>query len=45
VLVDEMKAPGTFEVRFNASGLSSGVYLSRMTAGDFVQTRKMIVTK
>jgi hypothetical protein len=32
VLVNERKAPGRYEVRFDASGLSSGVYLCRMTA-------------
>ena len=43
VLVDEKKAPGTYEVRFDASGLASGVYLYRLTAGSFVQTRKMLL--
>lgn len=45
VLVNETKAPGSYQTTFNASGLASGVYLSRMTAGDFVQTRRMILTK
>jgi hypothetical protein len=44
-LVDEMKAPGTYEVRFDGSGLASGVYIYRFTAGSFVQTRKMILLK
>jgi hypothetical protein len=45
VLVNESKAPGEYEVRFNASELSSGVYFYRLTAGDFVQTRKMVLAK
>jgi hypothetical protein len=45
VLVNERKVPGTYEVSFGASGLSSGVYFYRLTAGNVVQTRKMIVSK
>jgi chitinase len=45
VLVNERKAPGNYEVQFNASGLSSGVFLYRLTAGDFGQTRKMALVK
>jgi hypothetical protein len=45
VLVNEKKAPGSYEVKFDAAGLASGVYLYRLSAGDFVQTRKMVVVK
>jgi len=41
-LVNEKKAPGSYEVRFDASGLASGVYFYRMQTGDFVQTRKLL---
>jgi M6 family metalloprotease-like protein len=34
VLVNERKAPGSYEAQFNASGLSSGVYFYRLQAGD-----------
>jgi hypothetical protein len=34
VLVDEQKAPGNYEVSFDASALASGVYLYRLKAGD-----------
>jgi hypothetical protein len=44
-LVDEPKAPGRYEMTFNATGLASGVYLYRLSAGNFVQTRKMILIK
>ena len=32
-------------VRWDASSLSSGIYFYRLQAGDFVQTRKMVVLK
>lgn len=44
-LVNEAKPAGRYEVKFNASSLSSGVYIYRIHAGEFVQTRKMILTK
>ena len=36
---------GTHTVRFDAAQLSSGVYLYRMEAGDFVSVQKMILTR
>jgi hypothetical protein len=45
VLVNEKKAPGTYQVQFNASRLASGVYLYRIQADQFNQSRKMIVLK
>jgi len=45
VLVNERKAPGSYEAKFNAAGLSSGVYVYRLTAGDFVQSRKMLLVR
>ncbi len=45
VLVREKKEPGNHEVRFDGSGLSSGVYFYRMKAGDFVQTRRLLLLK
>ncbi len=44
-LVDEVKAPGSYEVRFDGSGLASGVYVYRLTAGSFVQAQKMVLLK
>jgi len=43
VLVNENKPSGNYEVDFNASGLSSGVYFYKLTSGSFSQTKKMIL--
>jgi hypothetical protein len=45
VLVNERKSPGRHDVAFDASGLASGVYLYRLQAGTFAQTRKMAITR
>jgi hypothetical protein len=45
VLVNERKAPGNYEVSFDASGLSSGLYYYRLTAGSFTKTRSMMLVK
>ncbi len=44
-LVNEDKPAGSYEVDFNASQLSSGIYLYKLSAGNFIQTRKMILVK
>lgn len=44
-LVNEEKLPGNYEVNFSGSNLSSGVYLYRMQAGSFSQTKKLILIK
>lgn len=45
VLVNGFQSPGRYEVTFNASNLSSGVYLIRMQAGTQSFTRKMMLVK
>ena len=44
-LVNEQKAPGNYSVTFDASDLSSGIYFYQINAGEFNQTRKMILMK
>ncbi len=44
-VVNENLKPGIYEVDFNASELPSGVYFYKLTAGDFVDTKKMIILK
>jgi len=44
-LVNELKTAGRYELPWNAANLTSGVYYYRLQAGDFVQTRKMILLK
>lgn len=44
-LVDQQQSPGRYRVRFEAAGLSSGVYLYKLQAGNYTQARKMILLK
>jgi hypothetical protein len=44
-LVNEVKEPGTYTVKFDASALASGVYFYRLQAGQYVECRKMVVMK
>jgi photosystem II stability/assembly factor-like uncharacterized protein len=44
-LINEVKSPGNYETEFNAVNLPSGIYLYKIQAGYFVQTKKMILIK
>ena len=44
-LTDERKPSGSYTVEWNVSNVSSGIYFYRLQAGEFVQTRKMVLLK
>jgi hypothetical protein len=44
-LLSERQNAGNHSVPFNASNLSSGVYFYRLSAGSFVQTKKLMLIK
>jgi hypothetical protein len=45
VLLDGRQDAGSYTAEFDGSGLASGVYLYRLQAGDFVQTRRMVLLR
>jgi hypothetical protein len=44
-LVDEYKEAGSYEVKFDASHLSSGIYLYKLNAGEYTSTKKLMLLK
>jgi hypothetical protein len=44
-IVDQNQKAGVYEASFNAKHLSSGVYIYRLTAGNYTDTKKMILVK
>jgi photosystem II stability/assembly factor-like uncharacterized protein len=44
-LVNEHKAAGSYEARFDAGKLASGIYFYKLQAGSFVQAKKMLLVK
>jgi len=44
-LVNEEKPAGSYEVDFDASQLSSGIYFYKLQAGSFFETKKMLLLK
>jgi len=44
-LINEEQSPGSYEIKFNASNLASGIYYYKLQAGAFSETKKMILLK
>ncbi len=44
-LVNEYKPAGSYEIKWDATGLSSGIYFYRITIGSFTETKKMILLR
>ena len=44
-LLDENKPAGNYEVRFDGSNLSSGIYFYKLQSGSFIQTKKLLLLK
>jgi hypothetical protein len=44
-LVNEQKPAGSYELQFDASSLTSGVYFYQLKASNFIQTKKMLLIK
>jgi len=44
-LVSGEKEAGSYEVEFNATGLPSGIYFYRIQAGDYIETKKMVLLR
>lgn len=44
-LLNKIKSPGTYEIEFDGSGLSSGVYYYKLIIGNYSVTKKMLLLK
>jgi hypothetical protein len=45
MLIDREMEPGRYQTTLDAAGLAGGVYFARMTAGDFTETKKLVLLK
>jgi hypothetical protein len=45
VLANEVRHPGAYRVRFDASGMPSGIYFYRLIAGSNIMTKRMALLK
>jgi hypothetical protein len=44
-LVNEQLKPGIYEIDWDASGYSTGIYFYKLMASDFSETKKMVLIK
>jgi hypothetical protein len=44
-LVNQKQEAGSYQVQFDGRGLASGMYFYRLQAGDFVDTKKLLLLK
>jgi len=44
-LISEEKPAGNYEIEFNAANIPSGIYFYTLTAGNFIQTKKLVLLK
>ena len=44
-LVNKQQQPGNYKINFNANNLASGIYFYMLKAGNFIQTKKMILLR
>src|SRR5205085_10406424 len=44
-LVNNFMQPGSYNVDFDASNLSSGIYFNKLTAGNFTAVKRMVLVK
>jgi hypothetical protein len=45
LLVNAYLKPGSYEISFDATGLSSGVYFYKISVGSFTDVKKMVLLK
>jgi hypothetical protein len=44
-LINEQLKPGAYEVEFDGTNYPSGVYFYKLTAGEFTETKRMVLIK
>jgi hypothetical protein len=44
-IVNSIQQPGTYEIKWNGTGYASGIYFYRIKAGNFTETKKMVLVK
>ena len=45
LIINELKAPGRYEIEFDGSKYSSGIYFYKISAGEYTRIKKMVLLK